>query len=132
PPWCLEALITSRPPATELRWVGGERQQMTEHVAAYDLVVVGGGPAGEKAAAQAAFWGKRVAVIDRASEPGGAMVGGAVASKTMREAALYLTGFKRRDTYEVSIDLTPDIAAARVRRRTADVVRTMTDSAVEN
>ena len=38
------------------------------------------------------------------------MVGGAVSSKTMREAALYLTGFQRRDTYEVSIELTPEVA----------------------
>jgi NAD(P) transhydrogenase len=105
---------------------------MTSDATAYDLVVVGGGPAGEKAAAQAAYWGKRVAVVDRSAEPGGAMVGGAVASKTMREAALYLTGFRRRDTYEVSIDLTPEVAAERLRRRTDDVVRMMTDSAVEN
>src|SRR5438552_2722097 len=105
---------------------------MTEDASAYDLVVIGAGPAGEKAAAQAAFWGKRVAVIERASGPGGAMVGGAVASKTMREAALYLTGFKRRDTYEVGIDLTKEIAAARLRRRTDAVVRMMADNAAEN
>ena len=105
---------------------------MTRDVADYDLVVVGGGPAGEKAAAQAAYWGKRVAVIDRSPQPGGAMVGGAVSSKTMREAALYLTGFKRRDAYEVSIDLTPEVAAERLRRRTAAVVQTMSDSSLEN
>ena len=105
---------------------------MTTDAARYDLVVVGGGPAGEKAAAQAAYWGKRVAVIDRSPQPGGAMVGGAVSSKTMREAALYLTGFRRRDTYEVSIDLTPEVAAERLRRRTDDVVQLMSDSTVEN
>ena len=99
---------------------------------AYDLVVLGGGPAGEKAAAQAAFWGKRVALVERSPQPGGAMVGGAVSSKTMREAALYLTGFQRRDTYEVSIDLTPEVATERLRRRTDHVVQMMTDSAVGN
>ena len=99
---------------------------------AYDLVVLGGGPAGEKAAAQAAFWGKSVAVVERAPQPGGAMVGGAVSSKTMREAALYLTGFQRRDTYEVSIELTPEVATERLRRRTDHVVRMMTESAVAN
>ena len=98
----------------------------------YDLVVIGGGPAGEKAAAQAAYWGKRVAVVERARHPGGAMVGGAVSSKTMREAALYLTGFQRRDTYEVSIELTPEVATERLRRRTDHVVGMMTESAVEN
>jgi NAD(P) transhydrogenase len=50
----------------------------------------------------------------------------------MREAALYLTGFQRRDTYEVSIDLTPEVATERLRRRTDHVVRMMTQSAVEN
>lgn len=100
--------------------------------ASYDLVVVGGGPAGEKAAAAAAFWGKRVAVVDRSSELGGAMIGGAVASKTMREAALYLTGFKRRDIYEVNIALTPEVAVERVRRRTDDVVRLTADRAADN
>jgi NAD(P) transhydrogenase len=99
---------------------------------AFDLVVVGGGPAGEKAAAQAAFWGKRVAVVDRADAPGGAMVGGAVASKTMREAALYLTGFKRRDLYNASIGLTPEVAVERLRRRTDDVVAMTTARTVEN
>ena len=101
-------------------------------MAAYDLVVLGGGPAGEKAAAQAAFWGKRVALVERSAQPGGAMVGGAVSSKTMREAALYLTGFQRRDTYEVSIELTPEVATERLRRRTDHVVQMMTESAVEN
>src|SRR5438874_508643 len=60
------------------------------------------------------------------------MVGGAVSSKTMREAALYLTGFKRRDAYQVGMELTPEVAAERLRRRTDDVVRLMSESAAEN
>ena len=104
----------------------------TPRVTGYDLVVIGGGPAGEKAAAQAAYWGKRVAVVERSPAPGGAMVGGAVSSKTMREAALYLTGFQRRDTYEVSIELTPEVATDRMRRRTDHVVSMMTQSAMGN
>jgi NAD(P) transhydrogenase len=98
----------------------------------YDLVVLGAGPAGEKAAAQAAYWGKRVAVVDRQRRPGGTMVGGAVSSKTMREAALYLTGFRRRDVYEVGLDLAPEMAVARLRHRTDHVVRLMTESAAAN
>jgi NAD(P) transhydrogenase len=105
---------------------------MIQDAAAYDLVVVGGGPAGEKAAAQAAFWGKRVAVVDRLPRPGGTMVGGAVPSKTMREAALYLTGFRQRDAYEVGLDLAPEVAAERMRQRTDDVVLLMVDSSIEN
>jgi NAD(P) transhydrogenase len=98
----------------------------------YDLVVLGGGPAGEKAAAQAAYWGKRVAIVDRAAQLGGAMTGGVVSSKTMREAALYLTGFRRRDVYDVSLDLSPEVATEHLRRRTDHVVQMMVDGATEN
>jgi NAD(P) transhydrogenase len=98
----------------------------------YDLVVLGAGPAGEKAAAQAAYWGRRVAVVDRQRRPGGTMVGGAVSSKTMREAALYLTGFRRRDVYDVGLDLAPEAAVEKLRHRTDDVVRLMTESAAAN
>ena len=98
----------------------------------YDLVVLGAGPAGEKAAAQAAYWGRRVAVVERAPAPGGAMVASAVSTKTIREAALYLTGFRRRDVYGVSLELSPELALERLRDRTAHVVATMTDAAAEN
>ena len=98
----------------------------------YDLVVVGGGPAGEKAAAQAAYLGKRVAIVERLPRLGGTMVGGAVSSKTMREAALYLTGFKRRDIYDAGVDLTPQAAVARLRSRTDQVEGQMSGSAAEN
>ena len=67
----------------------------------FDLVVVGAGPAGEKAAAQAAYFGKRVVVIERAPEPGGAAVHtGTLPSKTLRETALYLSGYRARGLYE--------------------------------
>ncbi|MGB0591681.1 MAG: Si-specific NAD(P)(+) transhydrogenase [Myxococcota bacterium] len=68
----------------------------------YDLVVIGGGPAGEKAAAAAAYFGRRVALVEVSPEgPGGAMVHtGTLPSKTLREAALYLMGFRRRELYK--------------------------------
>ncbi|MGZ8585701.1 MAG: FAD-dependent oxidoreductase, partial [Actinomycetota bacterium] len=57
--------------------------------AEYDLVVIGGGPAGERGAAQAAYFGKRVAIVEREPEPGGAAVHtGTLPSKTLRETAL--------------------------------------------
>jgi NAD(P) transhydrogenase len=64
----------------------------------FDLVVIGGGPAGEKAAAAAAYFGKRVALVEASPEgPGGAAVHtGTLPSKTLRESALYLTGLRRR------------------------------------
>jgi NAD(P) transhydrogenase len=62
----------------------------------YDLVVIGSGPAGEKAALQAAYYQKTVCVIDR-GPPGGAWVNtGTIPSKTLRESAIYLTGGRRR------------------------------------
>ncbi|HJZ89204.1 MAG TPA: Si-specific NAD(P)(+) transhydrogenase [Polyangia bacterium] len=59
----------------------------------YDVVVIGGGPAGEKGAAQAAYFGKRVAIVEREPEPGGACCHtGTLPSKSLRESALYLAG----------------------------------------
>ncbi len=98
----------------------------------FDLLVVGSGPAGEKAAAQAAYFGKRVAVIERAPEPGGTMVAGAVSSKTMREAALYLTGFTRHSIYGVGLDLHPELLIERLRSREAHVTSMMTAAVREN
>lgn len=71
-----------------------------------DLVVLGSGPGGEKGAAQAAYFGKRVALVERAREVGGACVHtGTLPSKTLRETALYLTGFRRRELYGMSVRL---------------------------
>src|ERR1041384_3802092 len=68
----------------------------------YDLVVIGAGPAGEKGAAQAAYFGKRVCIIDRAPKPGGAAVNTAtIPSKTLRETALYFSGLRQRGLYGV-------------------------------
>ena len=73
---------------------------------AYDLVVIGCGPAGEKGAVQAAYFGHRVLVVEKAPEPGGAAVHtGTLPSKTLRETALYLSGFRARDLYGVSVHL---------------------------
>jgi NAD(P) transhydrogenase len=98
----------------------------------YDFLVVGAGPAGEKAAAQAAYFGKRVAVVDRSPEPGGTMVAGAVSTKTMREAALYLTGFTRHQVYGVGLDLNPEVLIDRLRSREAHVAALMTEAVREN
>ena len=87
----------------------------------FDLVVIGSGPAGEKAAALAAYHGKRVAVVERAPHPGGTMVNGVAGSKTMREAALYLTGFRQRQVYGVGLELEPQLAIDGVRGRTERV-----------
>jgi NAD(P) transhydrogenase len=72
----------------------------------FDLVVIGSGPAGEKGAVQAAYFGKRVALVEKSATVGGACVHtGTLPSKTLREAALYLTGFQRRELYGMTLDL---------------------------
>ena len=92
---------------------------MTER---FDLVVIGGGPAGERGAAQAAYFGKRVAVIERQPEPGGAAVHtGTLPSKTLREAGLFLSGYHQRDMYGVNVVVDPDLTVARLLQR-KDVV----------
>jgi pyruvate/2-oxoglutarate dehydrogenase complex dihydrolipoamide dehydrogenase (E3) component len=70
----------------------------------YDLIVIGSGPAGEKGAAQAAYFGKKVALIEKASALGGAAANtGTLPSKTLRETALYLSGFRQRGLHGVSL-----------------------------
>src|SRR6476660_5924243 len=72
----------------------------------YDWLVIGSGPAGEKGAVQAAYFGRRVAVIEKAPQVGGACVNtGTLPSKTLRETALYLSGFRQRSMYGVSVEL---------------------------
>lgn len=72
----------------------------------FDLIVIGCGPAGEKAGAQAAYFGKRVAVIERASAVGGSCINtGTVPSKTLRESALYFSGLKQRGLYGIDYSL---------------------------
>jgi len=94
----------------------------------FDLVVIGGGPAGERGAAQAAYFGKRVAVVERASEPGGAAVHtGTLPSKTLREAGLLLSGYRQRDMYGVNVHVDPDLTVARLLGRKEVVEGTETE-----
>jgi NAD(P) transhydrogenase len=79
----------------------------------YDLIVLGSGPAGEKGAAQAAYFGKRVALIEKEPVVGGACVNtGTVPSKTLRESALHLRGFKTRQLYGIDLAVRKDISIA--------------------
>jgi len=89
----------------------------------YDLVVIGGGPAGEKGAVQAAYFGKRVALIESAPEPGGACVHtGTLPSKTLREASLVLSGYRNRHLYGIRLEVDRDQATPRMLSR-KDAVR---------
>ena len=66
----------------------------------YDLIVIGSGPGGQRAAIQGAKAGKRVAMIERQSAIGGVCINtGTIPSKTMREAVLHLSGFYSKNFY---------------------------------
>lgn len=89
----------------------------------FDLVVIGSGPAGEKGAAQAAYFGKRVAVIEREPKPGGAAVHtGTLPSKTLRETALFLSGHKTGELYGISVSLDRTRAVPRLLSRKDAVI----------
>ncbi len=90
---------------------------------AYDLVVIGSGPAGEKGAAQAAYFGKRVAVVEKERSPGGAAVNtGTLPSKTLRETALFLSGHRQRELYGITVSVDPKLAVPKLLSRKDAVV----------
>ncbi len=102
----------------------------TDH---FDLVVIGSGPAGEKGAAQAAYFGRRVALVERAPSVGGASVHtGTLPSKTLRETALYLTGFRRRELYGMSLRLDRKKSLRQLVHRLQDVVKEQTRQITRN
>ena len=78
----------------------------------YDLIVIGSGPAGEKGAAQAAYFGKKVALIEKELALGGAAANtGTLPSKTLRESALYLSGFRQRGLFGINFGLKDEVTA---------------------
>jgi len=97
----------------------------------YDLVVIGSGPAGQKGAIGASKLHKKVAILDRRDRLGGVSLHtGTIPSKTLREAILYLSGFRQRGFYgkdyvlQETISL-PDLAlrVQKVRERELQVLR---------
>ncbi len=75
-----------------------------------DLIVIGSGPAGQRAAVQAAKFGNRVAVVERREVVGGMCVNtGTIPSKTLREAVLYLSGIRERAFYGASYKVKQEI-----------------------
>jgi NAD(P) transhydrogenase len=97
----------------------------------YDLVVIGSGPAGQKGAIAAAKLGRKVAVVDRKEMVGGVCLHtGTIPSKTLREAILYLSGFRERTfygrDYAVNKEITVEDLSFRVQKvmaREMEVVR---------
>ena len=89
----------------------------------YDLLVIGSGPAGQKAAIAAAKLGRRAAVVEKIDMVGGVCINtGTIPSKTMREAVLYLTGLNQRELYGQSYRLKNDITVSDLTTRTQHVI----------
>src|SRR6516165_4167839 len=97
----------------------------------FDLVVLGSGPAGQKAAIQAAKVGASVCVVERRDTIGGVCANtGTIPSKTLREAAIYLTGLSERGLYGQSYRVKEEIViddlvwrTQQVMAREVDVIR---------
>lgn len=90
----------------------------------YDFVVIGSGPAGQRAAIQAAKLGRTVALVERSFSVGGACVHtGTIPSKTLREAVLYLSGWRQRGFYGRSYRVKERITAADLMQRLDITVR---------
>jgi NAD(P) transhydrogenase len=89
----------------------------------FDLLVIGSGPGGQKAAIAAAKLGRRVAIVERRDMIGGVCINtGTIPSKTLREAVLYLTGLSQREMYGQSYRLKDDITVADLSARTQHVI----------
>lgn len=94
----------------------------------YDLFVIGSGPAGQRAAIQAAKAGRRVAVAERMRSVGGICLHqGTIPSKTFREAALHLSGFRERGVYGAAYRVKADITMSDLLYRADWVIQNEVD-----
>ena len=94
----------------------------------YDLIVIGSGPAGQRAAIQASKGGHKVAIIERREIVGGACINtGTIPSKTMREAVMHLSGFQYQGIYGVSYHVKENISMADLGFRVNQVIKTEVD-----
>src|ERR1700738_5404531 len=90
----------------------------------YHLLVIGSGPAGQRAAIQAAKLQKHVAIVERKAVIGGICINtGTIPSKTLREAVLYLSGYRLKGLYGESYAVKQNITMEDLLFRTAHVVR---------
>ena len=90
----------------------------------YDLVVIGSGPGGQRAAIQAAKLGKKTLLIERKAVVGGICINtGTIPSKTLREAALHLSGYRERGIYGSAYTVKQNITMPDLHFRTDPVIR---------
>ena len=88
----------------------------------YELLVIGSGPAGRRAAIQGAKLGRRVAIVERRELGGVSVNWGTIPSKTLREAIVYLTGLSQRTAYGESYRVKEEITIEDLRLRTQQVI----------
>src|SRR6202046_643287 len=94
----------------------------------YDLLIIGSGPAGQRAAIYANKLGKRAAVVERNRNVGGVSVNtGTIPSKTMREAVLHLSGYNYRSIYGMNYRVKEKITMADLAFRVQHVIKTEID-----
>ncbi len=94
----------------------------------YDLIVVGSGPAGQRAAIQAAKFGKRAALIEKLEVIGGTAINtGTIPSKTIREAVLHLSGYQYQSIYGLNYRVKEQITMADLSFRALNVIKTEID-----
>ena len=94
----------------------------------YDLIVIGSGPAGQRAAIQGAKSGKRVALVESREVVGGACIStGTIPSKTMREAVLHLSGFHYQSIYGINYKVKEKISMQDLSFRVQHVIKTEVD-----
>ena len=90
----------------------------------YDLLVIGSGPAGKRAAIQGAKLDRRVAIVERTNVLGGVSVNlGTIPSKTLREAVLDLSGYRSREFYGASYTVKQNITIQDLLTRTNKVIQ---------
>ncbi|MEO7142894.1 MAG: FAD-dependent oxidoreductase, partial [Bryobacteraceae bacterium] len=94
----------------------------------YDLIVIGSGPAGQRAAIQGAKTGKKVLLIEKREVVGGACINtGTIPSKTMREAVLHLSGYNYKSIYGMNYRVKERITMADLAFRVQHVIKTEID-----
>src|SRR4026207_1361691 len=94
----------------------------------FDLIVIGSGPAGQRAAIQGAKTGKRVVLIEKRDVIGGACINtGTIPSKTMREAVLHLSGFYYQNIYGINYRVKEKISMSDLSFRVQHVIKTEVD-----
>ncbi len=102
----------------------GEGQAAADAAKQFDLVVIGSGPGGHRAAIQAAKLGKRVAVVERKKDVGGVCIAsGTIPSKTFRETILHLSGYRERGVYGASYVVKQNITMSDLLFRVGGVIR---------